>query len=110
MAFSTSTLPSWLTLNSTTGLLRGTPNSSGVVDLILTASNGNGTDTETLRINLRAEDSVFQTIKFLGGASLPTGGEIVDYANGKVLTTNSGNGTHKVEILTVSSSGAFTGN
>jgi alkaline phosphatase len=109
-AFSSSTLPSWLTLNSTTGLLSGNPPAWGVEDLIVTASNGNGTDTETLRINLRAEDSVFQTIKFLGGASLPTGGEIVDYANGKVLTTNSGNGTHKVEILTISSSGAFTGN
>ena len=34
----------------------------------------------------------------------------MDYANGKVLTTNSGNVTHKVEILTVSSSGAFTSN
>lgn len=109
-AFSSSTLPSWLTLNSTTGLLSGTPNSWGVVDLIVAASNGNGTDTKTLRINLRAENNVFQTIKFLGGANLPTGGEIVDYANGKVLTTNSGNGTHKVEILTISSSGAFTGN
>jgi 2',3'-cyclic-nucleotide 2'-phosphodiesterase (5'-nucleotidase family) len=109
-AFSSSTLPSWLTLNSTTGLLSGTPNSWGVVDLIVAASNGNGTDTKTLRINLRAENNVFQTIKFLGGANLPTGGEIVDYANGKVLTTNSGNGTHKVEILTISSSGAFAGN
>ena len=109
-AFSSSTLPSWLTLNSTTGLLSGTPPAWGVEDLIVTASNGNGTDTETLRINLRAEDNVFQTIKFLGGASLPTGGEIVDYANGKVLTTNSGNVTHKVEILTVSSSGALAGN
>jgi hypothetical protein len=99
-----------LTLNSTTGLLSGTPPSWGVEDLIVTASNGNGTDTETLRINLRAEDNVFHSLKFLGGASLPTGGEIVDYANGKVLTTNSGNGTHKVEILTISSSGAFTGN
>jgi hypothetical protein len=107
-AFSSSTLPSWLTLNSTTGLLSGTPNSLGVVDLIVAASNGNGTDTKTLRIN--AENNVFQTIKFLGGANLPTGGEIVDYANGKVLTTNSGNGTHKVEILTISSSGTFTSN
>jgi hypothetical protein len=109
-AFNTSTLPSWLSLNSTTGVLSGTPTEFGLVDIILTASNSAGTDTESLRIKVGAEASVFQTIKFLGGASLPTGGEIVDYANGKVLTTNSGNGTHKVEILTVSSTGAFTGN
>ena len=108
--FSSSTLPSWLTLNSTTGVLSGTPVASGILDIILTATNSAGTDTETLSIKVGAEASVFQTIKFLGGASLPTGGEIVDYANGKVLTTNSGNGTHKVEILTISSSGAFTGN
>jgi hypothetical protein len=108
--FNTSTLPSWLSLNSTTGVLSGTPAEFGLVDLILTASNSAGTDTESLRIKVGAETSVFQTIKFVGGASLPTGGEIVDYANGKVLTTNSGNGTHKVEILTISSSGAFTSN
>jgi hypothetical protein len=108
--FNTSTLPSWLSLNSTTGVLSGTPADFGLVDLILTASNSAGTDTESLRIKVGAETSVFQTIKFVGGASLPTGGEIVDYANGKVLTTNSGNGTHKVEILTISSSGAFTSN
>jgi hypothetical protein len=108
-AFSSSTLPAWLTLNSATGALSGTPLVSEVLDITLTATNSAGTDTETLRIKVGAEASVFQTIKFLGGASLPTGGEIVDYANGKVLTTNSGNGTHEVEIFTVSSTGAFTG-
>jgi hypothetical protein len=107
--FSTSTLPSWLTLNPATGVLRGTPIASELLDIELTASNGAGTHSETLQIKIGAESSVFQTIKFLGGASLPTGGEIVDYANGKVLTTNSGNGTHEIEIFTVSSSGAFTG-
>jgi hypothetical protein len=80
-----------------------------LIDITLTATNSAGTDTEALRIKVGAEASVFQTIKFLGGASLPNGGEIVDYANGKVLTTNSGNGTHEVEIFTVSSTGAFTG-
>lgn len=108
-SFGTSTLPSWLSLNSTTGVLRGTPVASELVDIELTASNSAGTDTEFFRIKVGAEASVFQTIKFLGGASLPTGGEIVDYANGKVLTTNSGNGTHEVKIFTVSSTGAFTG-
>jgi PKD repeat protein len=107
--FNTSTLPSWLSLNPTSGLLRGTPVASGLVDITLTARNDAGTDTESLRIKVGAEASVFQTIKFLSGASLPTGGEIVDYANGKVLTTNSGNGTHEVEIFTISSTGAFTG-
>jgi hypothetical protein len=109
-SFNTSTpRPSWLTFNSTTGVLRGTPPTSELIDIELTASNSAGTDSETLQIKIGAESSVFQTIKFLGGASLPTGGEIVDYANGKVLTTNSGNGTHEVEIFTVSSTGAFTG-
>jgi hypothetical protein len=108
-AFSTSTLPSWLTFNATTGVLRGTPLDSGLTDITLTANNSAGTDTESLQIKVAAESSVFQTIKFLGGASLPTGGEIVSYAAGKVATTNSGNGTHKVEIYTISSAGSLTG-
>ena len=108
-AFSTSTLPSWLTLNATTGVLRGTPLDSGLTEITLTANNSAGTDTESLQITIGAESSVFQTIKFLGGASLPTGGEIVSYAAGKVATTNSGNGSQKVEIYTVSSAGSFTG-
>jgi hypothetical protein len=99
-----------LTLNQTTGLLSGTPTTWGVLDLILTASNGSGTVTETLRIHLGADDSVLDSIRFLGGAGIPTGGEVVDYANGKVLATNSGNGSHSVEILTLSPTGAFTGN
>jgi autotransporter-associated beta strand protein len=109
-SYNTSTLPSWLTLNSTTGVLSGTPVTSEVSDIILTASNITGTDTETLRIKIGAESGVFQTIKFLGGASLPTGGEIVDYTDGRVLTTNSGNGSHRVEIFTLSFTGTFTGN
>jgi autotransporter-associated beta strand protein len=109
-SYSSSSLPPWLTLNASTGVLSGNPIDTEVFDIILTASNITGTDSKTLRIIIGAESGVFQTIKFLGGASIPTGGEIVDYAEDKVLTTNSGNGSHRVEILTLSYTGAFTGN
>jgi len=48
-------------------------------------------------------------LTFLGGASLPDGGEIVSYANGNVFTTNSGT-SHAIQGYSLSSSGAFTPN
>jgi hypothetical protein len=47
-------------------------------------------------------------IQFLGGASLPYGGEIVSYSNGQILTTNSGNGSHGVQAYSLGSNGTLT--
>lgn len=46
-------------------------------------------------------------LSFLGGASLPDGGEIVSYANGNVFTTNSGT-SHAIQGYSLNSSGTFT--
>jgi hypothetical protein len=106
--FSASTLPAWLTLNSTTGVLSGTPIQSEVFEITLTATNTAGTDTETLRIKIEAESSVFESIKFLGGASLPNGGEIVSFAENLILTTNSTNGSHAVQIYNLNSNSSIS--
>jgi hypothetical protein len=47
-------------------------------------------------------------IQFLGGASLPYGGEIVSYSNGQILTTNSGNGSHGIQAYSLGSNGTLT--
>ncbi|HTB51713.1 MAG TPA: putative Ig domain-containing protein, partial [Ferruginibacter sp.] len=43
-------LPAWLTVNSTTGVISGTPSSTGVFDVVISATNsaGSGLDTLTL--------------------------------------------------------------
>ncbi len=47
-------------------------------------------------------------IQFVNGVSLPYGGEIVSYANGQILTTNSGNGTHAIQIYSLAGSGSLS--
>ena len=49
-------------------------------------------------------------VSFVNGVSLPYGGEIVSYdsTNNRLLTTNSGNGSHGVQIYTIGSNGSLT--
>ena len=55
VSYSSVTLPAGLTLNSTTGLIKGTPTTvSGNTPYLVTASNIAGNDTETVQITVRA--------------------------------------------------------
>ena len=45
-------LPSWATLNTTTGAITGTPQDSGTATITLTATGPGGTDTETATISI----------------------------------------------------------
>jgi hypothetical protein len=47
-------LPSWATLNTTTGAVTGTPQDSGSTTISLTATGPGGTDTETAVISITA--------------------------------------------------------
>ena len=49
-------------------------------------------------------------VSFVSGVSLPYGGEIVSYdsTNNRLLTTNSWNGSHGVQIYTIGSNGSLT--
>ena len=49
-AYSAPNLPSWLTLNTTTGVITGTPTSAGTATVTIRATNAAGTDSETLAI------------------------------------------------------------
>jgi alkaline phosphatase len=48
-------------------------------------------------------------VSFVNGVSLPYGGEIMSYdsTNNRLLTTNSGNGSHGVQIYTIGSNGSL---
>jgi len=45
-------LPSNLSINTTTGLISGTPAAAGTSNVTITATNANGTDTETLALTI----------------------------------------------------------
>lgn len=50
-------------------------------------------------------------INFINGVSLPSGGEIISFANGQLLTTNSVAGTtpnHAIQIYSLTGSGSLT--
>jgi autotransporter-associated beta strand protein len=54
-SYSAAPLPAGLSLNSTTGVISGTPNATGVTDVICTATNPRGTSsTQTLTITINA--------------------------------------------------------
>ncbi len=52
-SFSVGALPSWLTFNAATGALSGTPSQDGTEQVVLTATNPAGSDTQTLVITVR---------------------------------------------------------
>jgi CxxC motif-containing protein (DUF1111 family) len=51
-SYSSSTLPAGLSLNSTTGLISGTPTASGTPSATITATNANGSGSATLTFNI----------------------------------------------------------
>src|SRR5205807_5317813 len=53
-SFSASPLPAGLTINTSTGLISGTPTGAGTTNVTITASNGAGTcnSASTIRVNI----------------------------------------------------------
>jgi hypothetical protein len=106
--YSTTTLPSGLTLDSNTGVISGTPTGNATTsNITLTATNTGGNGTATLELYMAPASKTPPSLIFRNGVSLPVGGEISSYANGMVLTTNSGNNSgtvaHGVEVYALSS-------
>jgi hypothetical protein len=112
-SFSASPLPAGLSVNSTTGVISGTPSPSGNLTtansttVTLTASNDGGNGTAVLDLYIAPASKTPPSLVFRHGVTLPVGGEIASYANGTVLTTNSGNNSHGVQVYTLSSNGTL---
>jgi hypothetical protein len=53
-SFGATNLPPGLNFNPSNGVISGTPTTAGSTNTIITATNGNGTDTETLVFNITA--------------------------------------------------------
>lgn len=53
-SYGASGLPAGLTINTTTGVISGTPTTAGVTSVTISATNGIGTDTKTLVITINS--------------------------------------------------------
>jgi PKD repeat protein len=56
--FTATGLPNGLTLNSSTGIISGTPTTAGTAEVVITASDANGVVSKQLRIDINANASV----------------------------------------------------
>jgi hypothetical protein len=110
-SFGATPLPTGLSLDSATGVISGTPSGNltqaATSNITLTATNPGGNGTGTLELYLAPASTTPPSLIFRNGVSLPVGGEISSYANGLVLTTNSGNNTgtiaHGVQVYSLTS-------
>lgn len=55
-SYSATNLPGWMTVNTSTGVLSGTPSAAGVFNVNLQATNGAGTDSKVLIVQIVADD------------------------------------------------------
>lgn len=110
---SAGSLPSWLTLDSSTGMLTGTPVSSASAvnfTVQVTGSGGSGSDTQDLSIAVGAAGALNITT-----TSLPSGTQNTSYSQGLTATGGSLPYTWTVVSgtlptgLTLSTSGVITG-
>ena len=60
-SFNATGLPAGVTVNTTTGLISGTPTASGVFTVTLTATNAGGSGTATLTLTIRTAASITLT-------------------------------------------------
>jgi PKD repeat protein len=78
-SWSATGLPSWATLNTSTGAITGTPQDSGSATISLTATGPGGSDTETATISIAAGAPIIQTSVFPdpNGSSLTWTGQLL---------------------------------
>ena len=86
-SYSATGLPAGLSINTTTGIISGTPTVSGTFNITITATNGIGSDNQTLVLTLgtgpclsEGFESGFPTAWINSGANI--GGQVCDGSNG----------------------------
>ena len=68
VSYGTSALPAGLALNTTTGVISGTPTAAGTFNVSMTATNGSGTDTKPLVITITLGPPVITSPLTAGGS------------------------------------------
>ena len=117
VVWSSTNLPSWLTLNSSTGQLTGKPTSAGTYTFTVTATSGTATDTKTFSITIQAATTptptptVNITITKSSLASGTTGASYNDMltANISGVTWSVSSGNLPAGLSLNSSTGSITG-
>lgn len=72
-SFDAIVLPGWLTVNTSTGLISGTPTASGTVNLTISASNTAGNGTASLIITINPASGGGTTVIFSENMGSPSG-------------------------------------
>ncbi len=124
-SFGATGLPQGLSVNTTTGLISGTPTSTGTWTVALSATNSNGTVTATLALTIKAASPVITSASTANGTmgtafsyqiaatNLPTSysasglpaGLSVSTTTGLISGTPTAAGTSKVMLSATDSSG-----
>ncbi|MBC8010405.1 MAG: lamin tail domain-containing protein, partial [Burkholderiales bacterium] len=81
-SFTATGLPAGLAVNTSTGLVTGTPTAAGASSVTISATNTTGTGSATLALTITT-----------GGGGAPTGGYTVDFEDGNKTAYASGNVT-----------------
>ena len=104
-------LPSWATLNPTTGAITGTPQNRGSITLTLTATGPGGTDTEEVTISIAVGPPIIVAGQSFSGkvgvAFTPSSLSLTDSAN-RPVTSWAATGL-PVGLSLDASTGAITG-
>lgn len=72
-SFDATVLPGWLSVNTSTGLISGTPSAAGTVNLTISATNTAGTGTASLAITINPASGGGGTVIFSENMGTPSG-------------------------------------
>jgi hypothetical protein len=133
-SYNAAPLPTGLSVNTTSGLISGTPTTAGTFSVGLSATNANGTGTATLTLTINPPPPNFLRVQYnwsaqsstsyLGSATtflgtvisgqtiLPSGGDLPPVSDGLYLTNNTpavGSASIDVLVGTALQDGKWTG-
>jgi hypothetical protein len=71
IAWSATSLPEWLELHPTTGVLSGLPTEEGAASIVVTATNAHGDDSATLAIEVGSRPAILSSTLLAGTVGVP---------------------------------------
>jgi hypothetical protein len=94
ITYSSEDLPDWATIDSTTGVISGTPNVHGTFQFYITATNIASEDSQTLTIDIAPEFGNLSFIRTDGSVTAMKKVGNILYIGGNFINVTDGNGTY----------------